>query len=294
VFQAEASSVCLFVRQPTLPRRQDRHPAHHPEILDADPLGQRRGIDRPQPELLDHPHDLGSRLVKRDGGVLHSKLHVPERVPHGRAALDAERLVPEEAAHLDIPFERRVTNQLIEALGATRQAADQVLTEGSNLSEVFEEAVDRGVSANLCDAITRMGGEQIAANVQVTVDWAASRPPTRVETPAVTFEAASLPVIQEAVQSLRQLGPFEDEAVEGFVGRLVRGKEDEIGTIVIDARVHGGQRNVHVELPDEQYGLAISAHDDRRPVRIRGTLSKRGRSWVLSDPGQLRLEEPES
>ena len=77
----------------------------------------------------------------------------------------------------------------------------------------------------------------------------------------------------------------------GFVSRLTRGNEDEIGTIVIDGEARGERRNVNVELPDEQYDLAVDAHRHRRPVRIRGTLFKRGRSWVLSDPGQLTFDD---
>ncbi len=50
-------------------------------------------------------------------------------------------------------------------------------------------------------------------------------------------------------------------------------------------------RNVHVELPDDQYGLAIQAHDTRAVVRLHGTLERHGRTWVLKDPGQLTLVE---
>jgi hypothetical protein len=205
-----------------------------------------------------------------------------------------QALVADEAAYMDVPFERQVTTRLVEALSATHAAATQVLTEQASVSESFEDVVDQGVSANLCAAIRQIGEEQVAANVDVSVHWASSRPPTTSREPRIAFEPSTLPVLEEAVSALRQLGPFEDELVEGFVIRLNRGKEEEaIGSIVIEGLAQGTIRNVHVELPDEQYHLAITAHDERRPVRIRGTLAKRGRNWVLSDPGQLRFEEPE-
>ncbi|MDX6699600.1 MAG: hypothetical protein QOE65_2997 [Solirubrobacteraceae bacterium] len=203
---------------------------------------------------------------------------------------EQQALMPEEAAHIDMPFERRVTTQLVESLAAAQSAADRVLTETRDVADVFEPAVDSGVSANLCDAIATMGAEQLSAKVNVSVDWSVSRPATTTAPPAVTFEPSSLPVLGEAVKVLRRLGPFDNELIEGFVARLIRGKQDEIGTIVVEGQAQGEPRNVHVELPDEQYHLAIQAHDERRPVQIRGTLLKRGRTWVLSDPGQLRLE----
>jgi hypothetical protein len=206
------------------------------------------------------------------------------------AAPEQRAILPDDAAHLDIPFERQVTTLLVTALGAARDAAHSVLHENGSLV-AFDDAVESGVSANLCDAIATMGAGNVAANVQVSVEWASSRPSTVVGPPSVAFDPAALPVVREAVAHLRQLGPFEDELVEGFVSRLTRGNEDEIGTIVIEGETRGANRHVHVELPDDQYDLAVDAHRSRRPVRIHGTLYKRGRSWVLSEPGQLVFED---
>jgi hypothetical protein len=199
-------------------------------------------------------------------------------------------LVPDEAAHFDVPFERRVTNRLLEALNASRSAAGRVVADQADIEETFQGVVDRGVSANLCAAIARMGAEQVAPEVRIRLDWAASWPPTTDDVPSVSFDASTLPVLQAAESVLRQLGPFEDEQVEGFVERLIRGKEDEIGTIVIDGTARGDRRRIHVDLPDEQYAQAITAHDERLPVRVRGSLEKEGRNWVLREPGTLWLE----
>jgi hypothetical protein len=200
-----------------------------------------------------------------------------------------QAILPDDAAHLDIPFERRVTTRLATALGAARDAAHSVLHDNHGYG-VFDDAVEAGVSANLCDAIATMGTANTAANILVSIDWASSRPPTVDSSTMVAFDPAALPVMEEAVLHLRQLGPFENELIEGFVSRLTRGNEDEIGTIVIEGQAQGATRNVHVELPDNQYDLAVDAHRSRRPVRIHGTLYKRGRSWVLSEPGQLAFE----
>lgn len=235
-------------------------------------------------QALDYVHDVRLGQTERGSYVVTviSRVTPPEQ----------QAILPDEAAHIDVPFERRVTNRLVTALTAARDAAVGVLDDGNY--GVFDDAVESGVSANLCNAIASMGTDAPAATVEVSVDWASSRPATVEDLPSVAFEASSLPVLREAVTHLRQLGPFDDELIEGFVSRLTRGNDDEIGTIVIEGEARGAARNVHVELPDDQYASAVGAHRDRLPVRIRGTLYKRGRSWVLSDPGQLTLGDPDA
>jgi hypothetical protein len=201
--------------------------------------------------------------------------------------LEQLSLIPGE---IHVPFERRVTTRLVEALRVTHDAAHRVLS-GDEPQSAFEEGVERGVSAQLCEAIADMGTEDAPTNVHVQVDWAASKAPT-VESAPVIFEPATLPVLASAVAWLKQLGPFEDVLVEGTVSRLIRGKDDEVGTIVIEGTADGEKRNVHVELPDDQYDLAIQAHHDRKLVRITGTLEKAGRPWVLTNTGRLTFHQP--
>jgi hypothetical protein len=196
-------------------------------------------------------------------------------------------ILPDEAKHLQVPFQRRVTTQLVLALDAARGTAERVL-EGADV-KVFEDAVDQGVSANLCDALHTMGEESQSSTVEVTVDWAVSRRPT-VQGRRVTVEPKFLPVLSEASRALKQLGPFEDVEVVGIVGVLDRGTDDEVGTIVIEGVAMGARRNVRVELPDAQYHRAVEAHDAKRTVSIRGTLIKDRKSWRLFDPGPLRIE----
>lgn len=196
-------------------------------------------------------------------------------------------LIPDEAKHIQVPFERRVTTQLVLALDAVRGTAERVL-EGEDMM-VFEDAVEQGVSANLCDALNTIGEESQSSTVEVTVDWAVSRRPTLRER-SVTVEPKLLPVLTEASRTLKQLGPFEDVEVVGIVGILDRGTDDEVGTIVIEGVAMDTRRNVRVELADEHYHHAVEAHDAKRSVSIRGTLIKDGKSWRLLDPGPLRVE----
>jgi hypothetical protein len=197
-----------------------------------------------------------------------------------------DTLLPAEAP---APFERRVTSTLIQALNAAKQATQQVLAEEEGLS-VFEDKVAEGVSANLCDAIALLRGEQDPLTMAVTVDWSAAWPPPTKEAGAeLRFGPADMDVAERAAAYLRQLGPFENVEVEGFVSRLERSTGDRMGTIVIEGVARDERRNVYVELADEQYRQAIAAHESRARVSIRGTLLKEGRHWVLVGPSELTV-----
>jgi hypothetical protein len=44
-----------------------------------------------------------------------------------------------------------------------------------------------------------------------------------------------------------------------------------------------GDIQVRVRLTPHDYLAAIEAHRDGRPVRLRGTLERKGRLWILSN-----------
>jgi hypothetical protein len=182
------------------------------------------------------------------------------------------------------PFERRVTTTLVNALSAADLAAHQAMSDPSAFEQAFDDAVERGVTANLCDALGRIVSDEDApADIRVSVDWAPAMRVSDTAPRAIELDTGVLSVVRAAGDHLKKLGPFEGVRVEGYVRRLVRGKTDQIGTVVIEGTADGEQRNVHVELSDEQYHEAIEAHDDRLPVEISGTLYKSGRNWRLGD-----------
>ena len=114
----------------------------------------------------------------------------------------------------DVPFQRRVTNTLVEALTAAARAARQVLVNPEDLSP-FDDAVEGGVSANLCGAIARMGPEDSPSSVHVTVDWAATLRRDREAESAVALEPAIIPVFGQASDFLKRNGPFDDSTILG-------------------------------------------------------------------------------
>ena len=82
-----------------------------------------------------------------------------------------QQAAPFDSAADDPPVERRVTKRLIEALTAAREATERT---SAGDADAFPNAVERGASANLCDAaatlIEPFGG------IDVGVTWARTYP----------------------------------------------------------------------------------------------------------------------
>jgi len=70
------------------------------------------------------------------------------------------------------PYERQVTRRLVGALEASRDAAEKV--HSGDDATAFENAVSAGVSANLCNAVSKL--LYGSSGLEISVSWAKTRP----------------------------------------------------------------------------------------------------------------------
>ncbi len=104
----------------------------------------------------------------------------------------------------DAPIERRMTKRLIEALGAARSATESTVAGDRG---AFVKAVDKGVSANLCEALDRMISPFRTLDVSVT--WSRTRPMESARQ-SVEFAKADAAILREAARSFRDHEPQPD------------------------------------------------------------------------------------
>ena len=104
----------------------------------------------------------------------------------------------------DPPIERRMTRRLIESLDATRSAAESAVAGDG---EAFARVVDKGVSANLCEALDRMISPFPTLDVGVT--WALTRPMESADK-MIRFAKADAAILREAARSFRGREPQHD------------------------------------------------------------------------------------
>ena len=178
----------------------------------------------------------------------------------------------------DHPIERRMTQRLIEALTATREAAEKASVGDV---DAFRNAVSRGASANLCEAVAML--IEPFHGIDVRLSWARTRPmKTAGET--VRFGSSDAPVLREAARCFREQEPLPDTSLVGRVQRLQRSDGRMDGTVTLRTWIDRRVRSVSAVLNGRDYDRAIQAHRDNAPVVMFGDLERFGGRWRLRNP----------
>ena len=199
--------------------------------------------------------------------------------------------VPKERLfETEVPFERRMTQMLASSLFHLERAAEAAALSGE--FAIFDESVPRGISANLCDAVAGLWGEdERFRNVEFSFSWSPARPPEPNTVRSVRFTADRIPVIREAGRLLREASPVADFELEGAVVKLERADGALTGKVTILGQVEGKPRRVVFELGDPNYHLAVLAHDQFKALRCFGSLVREGRSFILQNPREIAVVE---
>ncbi len=187
-------------------------------------------------------------------------LHVPSQV---------------ELFEAEEPFERRVIQTLASSLKSLDRAAENAALSGEFAS--FEESVEKGVSANLCDAVAGLWGDENGQrNLEFAFSWSPARP-VEIATPSlVKFAADRIPLIREAARVMRDRAPVADFELDGAVVKLDRPMGQPIGKVTIVGQVDGKPKRIVLELGDPEYHLAVLAHDQEKTLRCVGSLIREG------------------
>ncbi|MFD6113298.1 hypothetical protein ACFWG0_24740 [Streptomyces yangpuensis] len=216
--------------------------------------------------------------------ILTVYIPVPPQIGQTEIEVDHPQL-----RRLSQPFQRRVSLKLREATIAAVSAADDVIQRRVGM-EAFTERADKGVNANLCEALTGFTSQD-AGEASIDFSWALSRP---VEpTAPITLNRDHASVLREAASELRAAAPEEDVTITGAVVRLHREGAIGPGEISIAGIVEGGTndrlRRIWLELPETDYSVATRAHESGATVSVTGNLSKRGNRSVLRNPANFSI-----
>ena len=175
----------------------------------------------------------------------------------------------------DAPIQRKMTRRLVEALKAARESTERV---AAGEGDAFSRMVEKGVSANLCDALVRLIGP--FPTLDIGVSWAQTRP-ARLPEATVRFGKVDSPILQEAVRRFQDQAPREGIRLHGFVQRLKRSETEYDGTICLRAHIEGRERAVDTVLAQSDYEKAVQAHGDKAMVTLKGDLEHRSQRWRL-------------
>jgi hypothetical protein len=134
----------------------------------------------------------------------------------------------------------------------------------------FLSRTGEGVSANLCEALVRLGHG--GTPFEVRFQWARQLP-AQVGAGRFRFDPGVIEVLRKAGKELRVSLPDGDIVIEGDVKRLSRERGDG-GQVRVQGRIEtvfgSTDQPVTVFLPGRLYQRALRAHGRHRQVRITG------------------------
>lgn len=186
------------------------------------------------------------------------------------------------------PFARSAMLKLAQGLAALRE-----LTHGTSAPAAsrITEAVGAGVSSELCEAVANtLEAESITA-LSVAFTWA-ERLPASSAPVSVNLESEAVPLLRHVGSVLRGEPIIGRQTVVGYVKRLDRGEDDEVGRITLRTLDSDKARNITIDLNDADYHIAGEANTDRRMVAATGILHREpGRALRFSEVVDFHLLE---
>lgn len=164
---------------------------------------------------------------------------------------------------------RAVSTTVLESTEAAVRTASQVAA-GAPLAD-WDEAIAQGVSANLCEAMSRLLGERDEANdVELIIRWTWAAP--RLDSSAITVPVH---LRQQLEQGRDYLTPGLEADRITMAGRVTRLRREAMvgpGQVTVKGVIEGSgpaTRTIAFELDEATYGEAIRAHEDGRLVHVK-------------------------
>jgi len=193
------------------------------------------------------------------------------------------------------PYERLAVAQLNTALVTLRAAADEAMTTPQ--MDVFDRAVEKGVSSNLCSALIGIGGNDPQPNDELAISftWARTRTPPSETVREIIFPGDRFAIITEAVRHYKGRVEPEETTITGYVVGLQSRNQGQLpaGPIRV-VNLGGGPKTVMITLAQTEHDRAIQAYKTGSQITCRGTLAQHSGGWILQDPGRVIVLQDES
>lgn len=181
-----------------------------------------------------------------------------------------------------LPFARRVTNRLAEALGYAENAVPETIRTAT--LDPFIDAKNYGVSANLCDSVADLAKK--GNGIEINLIWAGVRP-TNIQTARFLFSKTSAEFLDEAAKFLRINEPSYNEQITAQVVRLERKPDEFDGRADILTSRDGQLTRIKVEFHESYYDMVVEAFQHHRLISLTGDIHKIGNRYELHHPRDL-------
>lgn len=229
------------------------------------PAGVRRFVD-------------DAKLAGTDKGSVILRIRAPSAPEVPQASL--------EGLAVPASFERRVVMRLVDGVRAAKAATHRDLAAED--TDILDEEIGYGLSANLCEALVKLSGERsgLAGRLALRVRWALTMPIEERST-TVEIERGELGRLDEIASILKEIVPVPDVTVRGPVVRLERQPGEQVGVIEIHADIDGRVKVVRIQVDRADYEMAWHAQSTDREIEATGVLERAGRIRELTNVTRL-------
>lgn len=187
----------------------------------------------------------------------------------------------------EVSLTRAVTHTLARSLTAIDKSIDTYQFTQNDQS--FESAIEHGVSANLCDALVGLTGENQSRDVKITI--ALSRTDNEYLDIQLnhSFNSDMVEYLKRASDYYKEKYTILGYTVSGQVTGLKHEENEDIGTVTVASLVCGREKYVTFTLPTEQYWQAHQAHGANEIVECQGDLHVSPRSASLINVSGFKI-----
>lgn len=198
----------------------------------------------------------------------------------------AVSLSQDSELYSDVSTGELVSQNLARSLGALTTAI--ATYHETSTFNAFENAVERGVSANLCDALIGISGSGRNRDIEISLTTRGRSDDLGADTP-FKLKAADIPTLQVAADYYKGSFIIQNYELSGLVVRLDHEPNEEYGSVKVAGDIQGIERNVSIQLKLSYYWEALRAHRPKIPVRCYGDLHVTARSARLINPHDFQV-----
>jgi len=190
----------------------------------------------------------------------------------------------EIAPAISEPTEHKIVKRINTAI----QQVDSIVNREVNISEIIENGYVNGITANMCDALTKLMPHNLPEiEIEASIYYAEAITHSICEPAVRKLDGAHFMYFEEISKRYRDFSLIEDVKVVGTIKMLSRENPsnfDEPENTVRLLTIIGNQsRLITLTLSPQNHISACDAYRDNLEVEVTGTIDKSGKRWFFSE-----------
>jgi hypothetical protein len=193
------------------------------------------------------------------------------------------------------PPDEPSTHKIVKRIETAIQQVNKVANREISVSALVENAFVDGITANMCDALSKikpLADEDITLETSVYYAEAITR---RVSLPRkCAFDNVHFALVEEISKRYKDCTLVEDVCLSGIIKMLSKNtisNEEAENKIRLLTKYDGKTKAIDLTLSAANHAKACNAYRDDKEVTVEGTIDKSGKRWFFIEVTAFRVEE---